>query len=97
MFCQAFDSSIVFWPNGNDDVEVTRMYGEVSYNLCHDIFGDGNVCLSISYYCEGHNGLIVPNDDQPITAYKSPNIDIDVDVNTDSNGYLSQWCLQEDA
>ena len=89
MFCQAFTSSSVFFPNWCTRMESTETFDEVVYELRHDVCRDGNVRSSVSYDCDKYDNLHLPREDGMViqNVYRSPNVDIDVDLTTDSNGY----------
>ena len=92
MFCQADTSSPVFFHNGCTRTESTETFDEVVYELCHDVCGDGNVRSSVSYDCNKYDNLHVPRKDEMViqNVYRSPNIDINVDLCMDSNGYYPE-------
>ena len=92
MFCQAFTSSPVFFPNGCTRTESTETFDEVVYELRHNVCGDGNVRSSVSYDCDKYDNLHVLGKDEMViqNVDRSPNVDIDVDLCMDSNGYYPE-------
>ena len=92
MFCQAFTSSPVFFPNGCMRTELTKTFDEVVYELRHNICGDGNVRSSVPYDCDKYDNLHIPRKDETViqNIYRSPNVNIDVDLCMDSNGYYPE-------
>ena len=94
MFSQAFTSSSVFFPNWCTRTELTKTFDEVVYELRHNVCRDGNVRSSVSYDCNKYDNLHLPHEDGMViqNVYRSPNVSIDVDLTTDSNG-----CYTEEA
>ena len=90
MFCLVFNRSPMLFPNGKRQVESTVAFGSVSYDLRHDVCGDGNGKATISYDCEYKSNIRTRNqhDDSMIrNVYRSPIVDINVDLVTESKGY----------
>ena len=62
------------------------------YELCHDICRDGNVRSSVSYDCDKYDNLHLPREDGMViqNVCRSPNVNIDVDLTADPNGYCPE-------
>ena len=71
---------------------MTKAFDEVVYELRHNVCRDGNVRSSVSYDCDKYDILHIPRKDEMVirNVYRSPNIDIDVDLCMDSNGYYPE-------
>ena len=102
LFCQSFKNEITLNSEFKSCEECVDGVGQVSYESRFNVCGDGNV------HCTSSNETGVPLKasqlmDKICGVYKSPLIDIDVDVDKESNGYYpgikkmySEYVMRDD-
>ena len=87
LYCQVFPKN-AFYTIDMEFQETTDANGMVKYHTRHDVCGDGNVRLTITYDTVKYDDVSYSHERECISqVYKSPNVNINVDLSTNSNGY----------
>ena len=91
MFCQSFKNEFRFNQHFVQQMEIVKDVGQVTYDLRFDVCANGHVCCTL-----GYDSLSTDNSENNLQhfgekiedVYKSPIVDISVDVRKETNGHF---------